>query len=40
MGSLDLRSSRALIFSIISAGTGSVLGRCGPGVYGLMLLSE
>ena len=28
VGSLDLRSSRALIFSNISAGTGSVLIRC------------
>ena len=30
MGSLDLRSSRALIFSNISAGTDSVLRRCQP----------
>ena len=30
MGSLDLRSFRALIFSNISAGTGSVLRRCRP----------
>ena len=30
MGPLDLRSSRALILSIISAGTGSVLIRCRP----------
>ena len=30
MGSLDLRSSCALIFSNISAGTGSVLRRCRP----------
>ena len=30
MGSLDLRSSHALTFSIISAGTGSVLIRCRP----------
>ena len=30
MGSLDLRSSRALILSNISAGTGSVLIRCRP----------
>ena len=30
MGSLDLRSSRAHIFSHISAGTGSVLIRCRP----------
>ena len=30
MGSLDLKSSRALIFSNISAGTGSVLIRCRP----------
>ena len=30
MGSLYLRSSRALIFSNISAGTGSVLRRCRP----------
>ena len=30
VGSLDLRSSRALIFSNISAGTGSVLIRCCP----------
>ena len=30
MGSLDLRSSRALIFSNIFAGTGSVLIRCRP----------
>ena len=30
VGSLDLRSSRALIFSNISAGTGSVLIRCRP----------
>ena len=29
-GSLDLRSSRALILSHISAGTGSVLRRCRP----------
>ena len=28
--SLDLRSSRALIFSNISVGTGSVLSRCRP----------
>ena len=28
VGSLDLRSSRALIFSIISSGIGSVLIRC------------
>ena len=28
--SLDLRSSRALIFFIISVGTGSVLSRCRP----------
>ena len=28
--SLDLRSSRALIFSNISVGTSSVLSRCGP----------
>ena len=28
--SLDLRSSRALIFSNISVGTGSVLNRCRP----------
>ena len=28
--SLDLRSSRALIFSNISVGTGSVLRRCRP----------
>ena len=28
--SLDLRSSRAHIFSIISVGTGSVLIRCRP----------
>ena len=28
VGSLDLRSSRALIFSNISVGTGSVLIRC------------
>ena len=28
--SIDLRSSRALIFSNISAGTGSVLIRCRP----------
>ena len=32
MGSLDLRSSRALIFSNISAGSGSVLSRCLPDV--------
>ena len=31
VGSLDLRSSRALIFSNISAGTGSVLIWCRPG---------
>ena len=30
VGSLDLRSYRALIFSNISAGTGSVLKRCRP----------
>ena len=30
MGSLDLRSSRALILSNISTGTGSVLIRCHP----------
>ena len=30
VGSLDLRSSRALIYSNISAGTGSVLIRCRP----------
>ena len=30
MESLDLRSSRALILSIISTGTGSVLIRCRP----------
>ena len=30
VGSLELRSSRALIFSNISAGTGSVLIRCRP----------
>ena len=30
MGSLDLRSSRALILSNISTGTGSVLIRCRP----------
>ena len=30
MGSLDQRSSRALIFSNISAGTRSVLRRCRP----------
>ena len=30
VGSLDLRSSRALIFSNISVGSGSVLIRCGP----------
>ena len=30
VGSLDLRSSRALIFSNISVGTGSVLMRCRP----------
>ena len=30
MGPLDLRSSRVLIFSNISAGTGSVLRRCRP----------
>ena len=30
VGSLDLRSSRALIFSNISAGTGSVIIRCRP----------
>ena len=30
VGYLDLRSSRALIFSNISAGTGSVLVRCRP----------
>ena len=30
MGSLDLRSSCALILSIISAGTDSVLIRCRP----------
>ena len=30
MGSIDLRSSRALIFSNISAGTGSVLRRYLP----------
>ena len=30
MGSLDLRSSRALNLSNISAGTGSVLIRCRP----------
>ena len=30
MGSLDLRSSRALIVSNISVGTGSVLIRCRP----------
>ena len=30
VGSLDLRSSRALIFSNISVGTGSVLIRCRP----------
>ena len=30
MGSLDLRSSRALILSNISAGTGSVLIWCRP----------
>ena len=30
MGSLDLRSSRALILSNISAGTASVLIRCRP----------
>ena len=30
VGSLDLRSSRALILSNISAGTGSVLIRCCP----------
>ena len=30
VGSLDLRSSRALILSNISAGTGSVLIRCRP----------
>ena len=28
--SLDLKSSRALIFSNISVGTGSVLSRCRP----------
>ena len=33
VGSLDLRSSRALIFSNISAGTGSVLIRCRPEGY-------
>ena len=31
MGSLDLRSSRALILSNISNGTGSILIRCRPG---------
>ena len=30
MGSLDLRSSHALILSNISAGIGSVLIRCSP----------
>ena len=30
VGSLDLRSSRALILSNISSGTGSVLIRCRP----------
>ena len=30
VGSLDMRSSRALIFSNISVGTGSVLIRCRP----------
>ena len=30
MGSLDLKLSRALILSNISAGTGSVLIRCRP----------
>ena len=30
MGSLDLRSSSALILSNISAGTGSVLIQCHP----------
>ena len=30
VGSLDLRSSRAFIFSNISVGTGSVLIRCRP----------
>ena len=30
MGSLDLKSSRALILSNISTGTGSVLIRCRP----------
>ena len=30
MGSLDLRLSRALIFSNISTGTGSALRRCHP----------
>ena len=33
VGSLGLRSSRALIFSIIYAGTGSVLRRCRPDVH-------
>ena len=32
VGSLDLRSFRALIFSNISVGTGSVLIRCRPEV--------
>ena len=38
--SLDLRSSRALILSNISAGTGSVIIRCRPEGYVVMLLSE
>ena len=39
VGSLDLRSSRALTFSNISVGTGSVLSRCrAEGACGVMLL--
>ena len=40
MRSLDLRSSRALNFSNISAGTGFVLRRCRAEGNGVMLLSE
>ena len=36
--SLDLRSSRALILSNISVGTGSVLSRCRPVGCVVMLL--
>ena len=41
VGSLDMRSSRALIFSHISAGPCTVLRRGRPegGLYGVMLFS-